>query len=71
MGKPTADDDRTYRISDHDQQHLANRNEVIALHVETDQGLVARLPGRLAGDGLVAPSAIPALDGHPEGFRPR
>lgn len=40
-------------------------------HVETDQGLVARLPGRLAGGGVVGPSAIPALDGHPEGFSPR
>jgi crotonobetainyl-CoA:carnitine CoA-transferase CaiB-like acyl-CoA transferase len=37
-------------------------------HVQTDAGLVAALPARLAGDGLVVSGAVPAPDEHPEGF---
>jgi crotonobetainyl-CoA:carnitine CoA-transferase CaiB-like acyl-CoA transferase len=40
-------------------------------HVDTDEGLVARLPGHLASDGMVAPSGIAALDADRDGFRPR
>jgi crotonobetainyl-CoA:carnitine CoA-transferase CaiB-like acyl-CoA transferase len=40
-------------------------------HVETGQGLVARLPGRLDGGGLVPRADVPAPGAHPEGFTPR
>jgi crotonobetainyl-CoA:carnitine CoA-transferase CaiB-like acyl-CoA transferase len=40
-------------------------------HVQTGQALVARLPGRLASGGIVAPADVPAVDEHPQGFIPR
>jgi crotonobetainyl-CoA:carnitine CoA-transferase CaiB-like acyl-CoA transferase len=42
-----------------------------AFHVDTSAGAVARLPGRLSGGGIVAPSVVPAIGEHPEGFSPR
>jgi crotonobetainyl-CoA:carnitine CoA-transferase CaiB-like acyl-CoA transferase len=42
-----------------------------AFHVETAQGLVARLPAVLAGDGLTPAADLPALDAHRDGFTPR
>ncbi len=40
-------------------------------HVETEEGLVARLPARLSGDGLEASDRVAELDGHRTGFSPR
>ena len=40
-------------------------------HVETADGLVARLPARLSGDGLAASDRVAELDGHRTGFSPR
>jgi crotonobetainyl-CoA:carnitine CoA-transferase CaiB-like acyl-CoA transferase len=41
------------------------------LHVQTEQALVARLPGRLLGGGLVPAADVPAPGAHPEGFSAR
>jgi crotonobetainyl-CoA:carnitine CoA-transferase CaiB-like acyl-CoA transferase len=40
-------------------------------HVETDQGLVARLPARLTGDGLTPSAHVAELDANQDGFLPR
>jgi crotonobetainyl-CoA:carnitine CoA-transferase CaiB-like acyl-CoA transferase len=40
-------------------------------HVESDAGLVAGLPARLASDGRVLATHVPAPDEHPEGFAAR
>ena len=39
-----------------------------ALHVETIAGPVAALPALLASGGRVVPTALPAIDQHPEGW---
>jgi crotonobetainyl-CoA:carnitine CoA-transferase CaiB-like acyl-CoA transferase len=40
-------------------------------HVESDAGLVAGLPARLGSGGRIAPTHVPAVGEHPEGFTPR
>jgi crotonobetainyl-CoA:carnitine CoA-transferase CaiB-like acyl-CoA transferase len=46
-----------------------------SFHVETDAGIVAALPARLASDGATMGDArathVPAPDEHPDGFAPR
>jgi crotonobetainyl-CoA:carnitine CoA-transferase CaiB-like acyl-CoA transferase len=40
-------------------------------HVESDAGLVAGLPGRLSGAGLMRPTVVPEPGQHPDGFTTR
>lgn len=40
-------------------------------HVDSDAGLVAGLPVRLAGEGPVRSVHVPRVDEHPDGFTPR
>lgn len=40
-------------------------------HVATEEGLVARLPARLSGEGLAPSDVVAELDAHRAGFSPR